>query len=360
MSYRTASDGFWTILLIPLAILLNDEERVFKSILVIVTFNSVVGYLVCVLVCRSLLFMVKPWKFSLLDILFCSWAAGSLGTFLLSTSLNDFLLLGDWIFRGFIDNTRAKLIVSWLALTAASIAFVIWKNMTAEATDTIDRKYFHFIMVLVCIPGVFLDFRLLYISSVAAVCAFVILEVIRLLRIEICHVPVGDMIENCVKIFRDSKDEGVTILTPVYLLAGCSLPFWLNLVDPRADVTNLTGPSVAAAFAGILSIGVGDTFASVGGLAFGKTKWKGSNKSVEGTLCSLVAQLLVIGALWASDLSSLGMTTVTSLVIAAVINAFVEAKTDQIDNLVLPLLTYDVIIGVEKALLWYYVQQRPI
>jgi dolichol kinase len=269
-------------------------------------------------------------------------------------------LLADWVFRGFIDNTRAKLIVSWLVLTVASIAFVIWKNLTAEATNTIDRKYFHFIMVLVCVPGIFLDFRLLYICSIAAVCAFIILEVIRLLRIEICHVPVGDIIENCVKIFRDHKDEGVTILTPVYLLAGCSLPFWLNLADPHADVTNLTGPDVAAAFAGILSIGIGDTFASIGGLALGRTKWKDSNKSLEGTLCSLAAQLLVILALWASNLSSIGTITMSSLVVAAVINAFVEAKTDQIDNLVLPLLTYNVIIVVQKALVFYYVRQRNL
>lgn len=143
----------------------------------------------------------------------------------------------------------------------------------------------------------------------------------RVLRFRICHVPVGDVIENCVSVFRDKQDEGITILTPIYLLAGCSVPVWLNLVNPNAEIGDMNEVETAAAFSGVLSIAVGDTFASIGGSIFGRHKWKGefliynnakhqmlicagnlvvagSNKTVEGTGFSIAAQFIFIFLMW--------------------------------------------------------------
>lgn len=47
---------------------------------------------------------------------------------------------------------------------------------------------------------------------------------------------------------------------------------------------------------GVLSLGVGDAAASVGGTLFGRTKIRGG-KSLEGTACSVAAQVLFATAL---------------------------------------------------------------
>lgn len=82
----------------------------------------------------------------------------------------------------------------------------------------------------------------------------------------------GVIIDFWVSGFRDYQDEGRLLLTPVYLLVGCALPIWLTDVE---DGNILTPVQYSAAIAGILSIGIGDTFASIGGSLFGRTRWKG-------------------------------------------------------------------------------------
>ena len=72
---------------------------------------------------------------------------------------------------------KGKLIIFWLVLTGLAIGFVAYKNLTSGTTNTVDRKYFHFLIVLVFVPGIVWDFSLIYIASVAATCAFLLLEV---------------------------------------------------------------------------------------------------------------------------------------------------------------------------------------
>ena len=61
---------------------------------------------------------------------------------------------------------------------------------------------------------------------------------------------------------------------------GCALPVWLSgLLESPSDILCLSG---------ILSLGVGDSLASLVGKAIGKTKWHKSKKSVEGTIAFVV------------------------------------------------------------------------
>lgn len=60
----------------------------------------------------------------------------------------------------------------------------------------------------------------------------------------------------------DARDEGPLILTHLYLLLGCAIPLWLSgagvqdvSLGSTARGTNQAG---LAAFAGIVSLGVGD------------------------------------------------------------------------------------------------------
>ena len=60
--------------------------------------------------------------------------------------------------------------------------------------------------------------------------------------------------------FVDAQDGGTILLTPSYLLLGMAIPVWLQ---SRGDM----GACPLSCFAGILSVGVGDSAAALFGRA---------------------------------------------------------------------------------------------
>lgn len=138
------------------------------------------------------------------------------------------------------------------------------------------------------LPGVLLDPELLFIASTIALAAFLFLEAVRLYDIG----GVGGLLNSSMAGFLDEKDQGSLILTHTYLLVGCSLPVWILPVTAAKSAQEILVLS-----SGIISLGVGDAAASVGGSFFGRTKWSGSEKSLEGTACSITAELLFIALL---------------------------------------------------------------
>jgi len=53
-----------------------------------------------------------------------------------------------------------------------------------------------------------------------------------------------------------------------------------------------------AQLSGIISVGIGDSFASIIGSKIGVHKWPGSKRTLEGSLAGLVAQFIFISCLW--------------------------------------------------------------
>ncbi len=96
---------------------------------------------------------------------------------------------------------------------------------------------------------------------------FIILETARIIKLKY----VSNALDQAVGLFIDEKDAGMVALTPIYLLVGCSLPLWLHpcpwclMKSNKLDVLPL--------LSGVLSVGVGDTVASVIGSKYGRNKW---------------------------------------------------------------------------------------
>jgi dolichol kinase len=189
----------------------------------------------------------------------------------------------------------------------------IWKIVIPKI---IMRKYFH-VMVWMFIPGVIYAPTFMSVAYVGAFCLFVIFEC---LRIEYREYRIGQKIESVIRGFTDERDDGPIIITHIYLLFGCALPIWLNHQDPFVGLL------------GILSIGVGDSMASVCGTYFGKTKWPGSKKSVQGTIGAFLSMMLFCVIL--SPFITINWVKIT---ISAVMVSLLESFTHQIDNLTLPL-----------------------
>ena len=128
--------------------------------------------------------------------------------------------------------------------------------------------------------------------------------------------------------FLDPRDEGTLALTHIYLLIGCAIPVWCTSAlgaDALAEVPPLLP------FAGLLSVGVQDSLAAVFGTYCGRHRWPGTTKTVEGTLGAAAVTFAF------ASLLSTRVATMNSLIPIAVVG-LLEAYTQQIDNVVLPVV----------------------
>lgn len=106
-------------------------------------------------------------------------------------------------------------------------------------------------------------------SSVVLLCA--VLQLLRVIHMP----PLGEVLEAGFTVFADEKDSGPIALTPIYLLAACSLPLWLYPSICSEEV--YVGQRLLPLMSGLLTIGIGDTAASIFGTWIGKAKWEGRN-----------------------------------------------------------------------------------
>lgn len=183
------------------------------------------------------------------------------------------------------SHCRIYLLVFWTFLVLVSLATVYTYSRghyPSRQVSTRTRKYFHLLIVVVYISGLYYDPPLLYTASVVALDVLVIVETIRIYNVP----PFGEVINHSYTVFIDKQDKGRVILTPIYLLVGISLPLWITQ-------HSLEGSSLSL-YAGVLSIGIGDTTASVFGSLFGTHKWPGCSKTIEGTVSSIILQFFTI------------------------------------------------------------------
>lgn len=239
------------------------------------------------------------------------------------------------------SNTRLWLIGFWVALVLLAAAVVMHQNSHRSGSSkkhqasTTVRKYFHLLTVLTFAPGLALDRPLLHLAAVGCLSAFLFLEFIRYFRIR----PLGSPLRRLLTLFLDERDSGPLILTHIYLLLGVALPIWL-LPGPCIPKGGLGGASGLVPYAGVLAVGVGDTVASVFGSTVGEIRWPGTKKTFEGTASSVFAQIIAVVIFLIAD-SSINLNASYSWVVGSItMVAMLEAYTSQIDNLLLPLYLY--------------------
>lgn len=219
-----------------------------------------------------------------------------------------------------------------LLMTGGICRFQVMSDIYASTTT---RKYFHFLIVIVFLIGLPYQRLLLLFCAGVSFAIFVLLEAIRVGQVNFF----SPMLEKIVASFADGQDSGMICLTPIYLLVGCAAPLFLSPVELSGSPE-----SILPFMSGVLSIGIGDSVASIVGSHFGRNYWgeQERDKTIEGTVANALTQLVVIG-----ELTLFGYiapwTTVCPYIfcfLGVITNAIIEAKTDQIDNLVVPLVAY--------------------
>jgi dolichol kinase len=165
------------------------------------------------------------------------------------------------------------------------------------------------------------------------------------------ELAVGAALDAFMSRFTDARDGGESgiILSHFSLLLGLAVPLWITQEAWDGGSGGIHGSAAAAGagaragafvlspFAGIITLGLGDTAASVVGVTLGRHKiCRGWHKSIEGTLASACANLVGARAVWGVVVGG-GLVPWTCIVAASVGAAALEAVTAQLDNAFLPL-----------------------
>jgi len=167
----------------------------------------------------------------------------------------------------------------------------------------------------------------------AAFAVFLTLEMIRIWEIY----PLGHVVHQFMNAFTDHRDSEILIVSHFSLLLGCALPKWMS--------SGLNDRPLAP-FAGILSLGIGDTMASMIGYKYGVLRWsKTGKKTIEGTaagITSVLAACSILVSLLASSGYILSQNWL-SLLVAVTLSGLLEAYTAQLDNAFIPLVFYSLL-----------------
>jgi len=205
-------------------------------------------------------------------------------------------------------------VLIWLALSSiAGCVFLFGKYLPWSKTTR--RKIFHLLAGAIYVHGLlFYKLALLKHASLCLILMFLAMQIMIL-------VVDSPQLINTLEIFADEKDRYLPsgkriFITPITLLMALCVPLFMS-------------ETLDFQFAGVIAIAVGDSFSAVIGSKYGKNRWsKSSNKTIEGSTASFLAQqlfcYLIIGRVGSSFLP-------------VIISTIMEASTNQIDNLLVPL-----------------------
>nr|XP_026493497.1 dolichol kinase [Vanessa tameamea] len=223
----------------------------------------------------------------------------------------------------FVKQNRVQIFIFWLILLILAICALLVRTKLAIKASTVTRKTFHVLASLVFLSGIMFDIYLMTFAAGIGLGVLIFVEALRKSSIE----PISSALQSAFLVYSDEKDCGLFAMTPLYLYVGLAFPL---LVVPNRENRQLE------LLSGVLSIGIGDTAASWFGSRFGFNKWPDSSRTLEGTLFNVLSQ---IGTVYALELFGVLHNSHALLrgAVCACAAAALEARTAQVDNLVLPL-----------------------
>lgn len=199
------------------------------------------------------------------------------------------------------SNTRLLLVSYWLGIIVAGLA-VVFRLSPYYEVDT-RRKIFHFMMVTMFLPTIYIDPAWCALALAIALAIFLLLDLLRASQLP----PLSKPITNFLNPYTDGRDHcGPVVISHIFLLIGCAIPLWLSLSSlSRTGTGCLKGWEIPtrelSMVAGVVCVGLGDAAASLIGRRYGHHKWlwKGG-KSIEGSVAFIMAVFvgLMAANLW--------------------------------------------------------------
>lgn len=187
-------------------------------------------------------------------------------------------------------NTRLLLSGYWLVVIIIGLAIVFRLSPIYEV-DT-RRKVFHFMMVAMFLPTIFIDPTYIALALSIVLSIFLLVDLLRASQLP----PLSGPIAQFLTPYVDGRDlRGPVVISHIFLLIGCAIPLWLSLAAlPRIGEDPLAGWEVPirdiSMVAGVVCVGLGDAAASLIGRRWGHRKWLwGGGKSIEGSIAFATA-----------------------------------------------------------------------
>lgn len=208
-------------------------------------------------------------------------------------------------------NTRLFIAAYWVLIIVVGLAVVFRLSQFYEV-DT-RRKVFHFMMVAMFLPSIYIDPTWCALALALALAIFLLLDLLRASQLP----PLSKPITIFLHPYTDGRDHcGPVVISHIFLLIGCAIPLWLSLASlPRTGSGHMRGWEVPtrelSMVAGVVCVGLGDAAASLIGRRYGHHKWlwKGG-KSLEGSVAFSVA--VFFGLLAANVWLKIGGWPITS------------------------------------------------
>uniref|UniRef100_A0A158Q707 dolichol kinase n=1 Tax=Elaeophora elaphi TaxID=1147741 RepID=A0A158Q707_9BILA len=149
-----------------------------------------------------------------------------------------------------------------------------------------------------------------------------------------CVSPWSTYLNSWLLIFIDKQDSPELILTPIYLLAGIFLPLFLSPIY-NYEYRHLYH------FAGVVTVGVGDSLSAIVGSRYGRLNWRKSRKTVEGSIAFVIGQFIFSILICLYYLNyDLEIYQLVWIFFCSLICALVEAGLPAMDNIILPVIAY--------------------
>mmetsp|Transcript_6159 Transcript_6159/g.9584 ORF Transcript_6159/g.9584 Transcript_6159/m.9584 type:complete len:453 (-) Transcript_6159:247-1605(-) len=230
-----------------------------------------------------------------------------------------------------VDSASSSLIFSLFS-------FYKWNEATISTITA--RKWYHFLAAIAFTPCIALNPEFMAFAFIGALSLFVIVEALRIGRIYRFYSLISSLFDR----YLDSRDEGPLIMSHIYLLLGCALPVFLYLLmDHYRSPLESNHIWWTTGLTGIISLGVGDAFASIVGVSYGCRFFPqipGTHKSFEGMIAGYGSMILTITFISGITLDKFSIEIAFEAchlhAIPAALCASLEVCTDQMDNLFLP------------------------
>ncbi|CAI5758599.1 unnamed protein product [Candida verbasci] len=267
---------------------------------------------------------------------------GSIFSYLTIFQLNHILKENaiKWLYEYIIsDDKRLYILKVWIVMASITIPIVFY--FVEFFTLNIRRKIWHLfiIVALTFSPSILysqIEFTLISLLGMLAI--FLIIEVLRYNQISF----IGKYLFNKLIKFQDFKDlKGPLNLSYIYLLVGVTIPIIYDFMINKQNVTIIR-------YAGLVTLGVGDTLASIIGRRYGSIKWKGSDKSIQGTIAFISSSLV---AFYLIDEYSkfniyLPVSNWENLFVTVLLAGLLEGTADINDNYLIPIfipISYEIL-----------------
>jgi len=141
------------------------------------------------------------------------------------------------------------------------------------------RKLFHFTALVVFLPAVLWNQKIMVFGSNLAIVLFIIFEFGK----KFSKGTIMDKIHEYENAYLDAREKNSNnlILSHLYLLLGCTISTITSYI--LFDGMELPPHFIMFSLSGLLFVGIGDSMAALAGRIYGKTKWPGTKKSQEGS-----------------------------------------------------------------------------